>query len=704
MVKQSLKSGLITGTATALLIAGIFFFWDQLGLVWPVAFVPVFATGVYALHRCGAAITGARRAVLAGAVAGSAAAVVSLLAVIVVTMLAEPRPPRPYPYWNLVLMLMDTPWRLPADRVFYDLPGLLPFPWFLRRVLRDGTQVSRIPWTLILWLPAGALLAGLQAYLYHGLARQVNFGAWAVSRIATSRSGYHAKLLAGFIILSVLIFMVGWLGWASTEEMHTRVHRGRATQHWLDHTVHLQENLRAQGEARARLANAPAPAGLQEVSELGQKITAELAHLKAVPPPQHSIGDFGTIGASLVREAEKRLPAVREADSRINDLNKATQPVVEFYRAGNRAEAQALLATLPPLQGAVETPLRELANDLHTDIAEWMGEVDAGAHVQQYLMMLLVLLASGVAFPLGHVFSRVVVQPVNEVGKGLERIGAGDFHTRVEVENKDELGELAQRVNQMGGELTRLYEELRGLNENLQQKVAEQLQEIEHARELKRYLSPQLAESILSGTVSVDLVSSRKNLTVFFSDIRGFTALSERMEPEELVDLLNEYLTLMTDIVFKHGGTLDKYIGDSIMVFFGDPIPYQNHAERAVLMALEMKAQLGTLQKRWFAEKEELLTIGMGVTTGYVTVGNIGSPARLDYTVIGNQVNLASRLADMAEPGQILVAERTLLAVRDLVDATEISEVTLQGVSRPVKVYEINEKSAGPLTALAPAS
>jgi class 3 adenylate cyclase len=152
------------------------------------------------------------------------------------------------------------------------------------------------------------------------------------------------------------------------------------------------------------------------------------------------------------------------------------------------------------------------------------------------------------------------------------------------------------------------------------------------------------------------------------------------------------YLTAMTDIVFKWGGTLDKYIGDAIMVFFGDPVVYEDDAERAVRMALEMRIKLGELQKLWFVREEETLTIGMGISTGYVTVGNIGSANRLEYTVIGNHVNLASRLASRASAGQILVSERTLVSVRDIVEAKEIDEIELKGVSRPTKIYEIKAR------------
>ena len=168
--------------------------------------------------------------------------------------------------------------------------------------------------------------------------------------------------------------------------------------------------------------------------------------------------------------------------------------------------------------------------------------------------------------------------------------------------------------------------------------------------------------------------------------------MSERLEPEELVDMLNQYLGEMTEIAFRHGGTLDKYIGDALMVFFGNPVPYEDHAQRAVRTALETRARLVELQQRWVTQNQELLTMGTGITTGYVTVGNIGSPARLDYTVLGNQVNLASRLADEAKGGQILVSERTLHAAGDLVDSTEIERVQLEGVSRPITIFESNEK------------
>jgi adenylate cyclase len=173
------------------------------------------------------------------------------------------------------------------------------------------------------------------------------------------------------------------------------------------------------------------------------------------------------------------------------------------------------------------------------------------------------------------------------------------------------------------------------------------------------------------------------------SDIRGFTSMTEQMEPEHLVQELNEYLEEMTNIVFRHGGTVDKYIGDAILVFFGDPVPQEDHAERALNMALEMQDHVDDLDDRWTAKYGASFSIGIGITTGWVTVGNIGSTARSDYTVLGNEVNLASRLADRAKAGEILVSERTMIKAPEGVAGEVIDEVTLKGVSRPIKIYAL---------------
>ena len=148
---------------------------------------------------------------------------------------------------------------------------------------------------------------------------------------------------------------------------------------------------------------------------------------------------------------------------------------------------------------------------------------------------------------------------------------------------------------------------------------------------------------------------------------------------------MNQHFAVMTDVVFRHGGTLDKYIGDGILAFFGDPIPFEDHAERAVVTALEMRQRLRGLRTRWSSEREGGLDVGIGVATGYVTVGNIGSDTRTEYTVIGNHVKLASYLAQMAGPDQILVSEKTLAssAIRERVDATTLDPIEAEGFRQP---------------------
>jgi class 3 adenylate cyclase len=382
---------------------------------------------------------------------------------------------------------------------------------------------------------------------------------------------------------------------------------------------------------------------------------------------------------------------VREADAR---FAAASERVLAAYRAGDLSGAMGLhLSEEHPVSHELEALMTQLQSGAVQDMTEARAQFES----DRGLLASTVGAFSGVslisALLLGFVLSWGIVRPVRTIDSVLARI-AGQFTQRVQVPNRDEFGTLSRNLNVTSMQLESLYNQLRSLNENLQQKVQEQLSQLERATELRRYLSPQLADSILEGKLDVNLASRRKNLTIFFSDIRGFTAMSERLEPEELSDLLNRYLSAMTEIVFKHGGTLDKYIGDAIMVFFGDPIPYQDHAERAVNMALEMRDKLAELQRQWFVRTEEVLTIGMGISTGYVTVGNIGSAARLEYTVLGNHVNLASRLASRARGGQILVSERTLEAVRHLVDATEIDQIQLEGVSRPLLIYEVNAKDA----------
>ncbi len=259
--------------------------------------------------------------------------------------------------------------------------------------------------------------------------------------------------------------------------------------------------------------------------------------------------------------------------------------------------------------------------------------------------------------------------------------------------NRDEFGKLSENVNRASEQLEVLYGRLETVNRDLQAQVDEQVAMLEKTSTLRRYLSPQIAESIV--TRGAELGATRRDeLSIVFVDIRGFTALSEQSEPEEVAASLNGFLTAMTEIVFEFGGTLDKYVGDAIMVFFNDPLPQDDHAERAVLMALKMRVVLDELCRRLSRAALGEITAGIGISTGYVTVGNFGSPNRMEYTVIGNHVNLASRLADEAAPGEILVSERTLaLLPDDLVIAEPAGERTLKGVSRPIRLFSITDVS-----------
>ncbi len=242
-------------------------------------------------------------------------------------------------------------------------------------------------------------------------------------------------------------------------------------------------------------------------------------------------------------------------------------------------------------------------------------------------------------------------------------------------------------------ELDDVNSKLEDLNINLEKKVEERTSELVSLSEkLAKYFSPQVYESIFSGELDVKIQTRRKPLTVFFSDLQGFTELTERLEPEVLTEMLTQYLTEMSNIAIKWGGTIDKFIGDAVLIFFGDPNTKGNKEDAisCVSMALEMLEKLEFLRLKWKKRGiSSSLNARMGIHTGACTVGNFGSEDRLDYTIIGRGVNLASRLESSSDPNKILISEDTFTLITDKILCEKKEKISVKGISYPVQTYEV---------------
>jgi len=206
---------------------------------------------------------------------------------------------------------------------------------------------------------------------------------------------------------------------------------------------------------------------------------------------------------------------------------------------------------------------------------------------------------------------------------------------------------------------------------------------------LERFLSSSIVERILANPNQISLGGENQNATILFTDIRSFTRMAEKMDPHQVVELLNEYFSEMTDLLFENGGTLDKYLGDGILAIFGAPIARPDDTRRSVKTAMAMQRALVRLNEHWVARGQPPLQVGIGINTGQVTAGNIGSTKRMDYTVIGDAVNLASRLCAKAAGGQILVSESTFTALGVDMPAKKLDPIMVKGKEKPVEVYEI---------------
>lgn len=246
--------------------------------------------------------------------------------------------------------------------------------------------------------------------------------------------------------------------------------------------------------------------------------------------------------------------------------------------------------------------------------------------------------------------------------------------------------ELLARVRAML-RIKELHDQLDAWNRTLADKVNAQVEEIQRIGRLKRYLSPQIAETILRDDENL-FKTHRREITIVFLDLRGFTQFSDTAEPEEVMDFLRDYHAEMGQLVFKFEGTLERFIGDGIVVLFNDPLPCADHSQKAAQMAIEMRERVKELRTMW-AKKGFDLDLGVGLATGYATLGTIGFEGRMDYSSIGNLPNLAARLCAEAKGGQILTDQKTASRLESTMQIEPVGELSLKGLARPVSAFNL---------------
>ena len=445
----------------------------------------------------------------------------------------------------------------------------------------------------------------------------------------------------------------------------------------------LQEtytDLEAKVEARTRDL-AQSINELKVLEEVGRAVSSSLDLNAVLPTIAARALELSHADAVLIYgyEAEGRRFNLVEADGIDQSVTGAHVSIDEGENILSDAAKSGEPIALADLDHAAEQPLRDVA-------------VDAGFHAvlvvplvdqQGTLGALVVLRRAGGEFEasltgLMRTFANQAV------------LAMRNARLFTEVDHKSHALETAnETVRAQADKLREQTEQLKNWNKSLEERVATQLGEIERIRKLERFLAPQVAQLIASSDSPEGLLTSqRREVTVVFCDLRGFTAFTEATEPEEAMNVLREYHAALGQLIFKYEGTLDKYAGDGVMILFNAPIQFEDHTARAVKMAVEMRDTIGPLTERW-RNRGHSLGFGIGIALGYATLGQVGFEQRLEYAAIGSVTNLASRLCAEAKPNQIVVSRRVYGMVEPWVEARALDDLHLKGFNHPVLAMEI---------------
>ena len=439
---------------------------------------------------------------------------------------------------------------------------------------------------------------------------------------------------------------------------------------FTDKQIELVKNFAAQAVIvieNARLLN-----------ELRQSLEQQTATSEVLQVISSAPGDLEPIFATMLERAARICDAKFAALYRLEGDGlrlTATHDVPPAF-----AQAQGMVFHPAP-GGALDAVMKTGQTAHLSDLAA------ARSYVERHPRMVEAVEIAGIRTTLGV--------PMVKDNKLVGIIGI--FRQEVRPFNDKQIALVTNFANQavIAMENARLLRELRErtedvvkLNQQLEQRVTDQVDEIERMSRLRRFLPPQVADLIVASGSEKQLESHRREITALFCDLRGFTGFTESADAEDVIVLLREHHAAVGEKIIKYSGTLERYAGDGVMVVFNDPVPVENPALQAVLMALEMRDAIGDLTGRWRRFGHDI-GFGIGIAHGYATLGTIGFEGRFDYAAIGTVSNVASRLCDEAKPGQILISPRVLVAVEDAVKVEPVGEFELKGIRRPLAAYNV---------------